>query len=202
MDRRFDELNEQVKTLLSEIATLRKSLDEYTKETYNRINPMAENLIDWKEKGKQVSGHDNTTIYESSTIIGDVTLGDHCWVGPFTILDGGGGLSIGEHVTIAAGAMIYSHDTLEHTLSDGELPYAYQPVTIERNCFIGAQAIILKGTHIGHHSLIAANAVVRGNIPPYSIVSGNKGKIVGKVVKEKGRIGFLYDEKNIKEGEG
>ena len=187
-------MNENINRLLSELGELREHLDQHTKQAYNRINPLGENLIDWKGKGKQISGHDNTTVYESCTIIGDVKLGDNCWVGPFTILDGGGGLTIGNRVTIAAGAMIYTHDTLKHTLSDGKAPYAYQPVIIEDNCFIGSQAIILKGSHIGHHSLIAANALVRGDVPPYSIVGGSPAKVIGRVQVRDDDVHLVYHE--------
>lgn len=180
--------------LLQALGELRQQLNQKTKQTYNRINPLGENLIDWKENGKQISGHDTTTVYESCTVIGDVELGAHCWVGPFTILDGGGGLTIGNHTTIAAGAMIYTHDTFKHTLSNGKVPYEYKPVVIENNCFIGAQAIILKGTHIGHHSLVSANALVSRDIPPYSIVAGSPATIVGKVHLTEDDVMLVYDE--------
>ncbi|MCL2827565.1 MAG: acyltransferase [Oscillospiraceae bacterium] len=196
MDKRLDALNEDLKKLLLEVGRLNDALHCYTKQTYNRINPLNENLIDWKEKGKLISGYDNTTIYESCTIIGDVALGDNCWVGPFTILDGGGGLTIGASVTIAAGAMIYTHDTLKHTLSNGKAPYDYRPVVIEDNCFIGSQAIILKGSHIGHHSLISANALVRGDVPPYSIVAGSPATIVGKIQVEGDAVTLVYHEED------
>ena len=187
-------MKDDVTRLLQELAALRKRLDRHTKETYNRINPLAENLIDWREKGKQISGHDTTTVYESCTVIGDVKLGAHCWIGPFTILDGGGGLTIGNRVTVAAGAMIYTHDTIKHTLSDGKAPYSYGPVVIEDSCFIGSQAIILKGTTIGHHSLIAANALVTRDVPPYSIVGGSPAKVIGEVRVVGGEVTLVYHE--------
>ena len=188
-------MNENLTRLLSELGALRAHLDRHTKQIYNRVNPLSENLIDWKEKGRQISGHDNTTVYESSTVIGDVILGENCWVGPFTILDGGGGLTIGNHVTIAAGAMVYTHDTLKHTLSDGKAPYEYGPVVIEDNCFIGSQAIILKGTTIGHHSLVAANSLVSGEVPPYSIVGGSPATIIGCVQVHDGNVSLVYHER-------
>jgi maltose O-acetyltransferase len=52
-------------------------------------------------------------------------------------------------------------------------------VVIEDNVWIGARAIILSGAHIGEGSVIAAGAVVSRKIPPYSIVVGNPGRVVG-----------------------
>lgn len=197
MDKRTDGLNNQTGNLFNEINALRNELDLYIKQTYNRINPLNENLIDWKERGHWISGHRNNTIYESSTIIGDVKMGDNCWIGPFTILDGGGGLVIGNGVTIAANAMIYTHDTIKSTLSEGKMPYDYAPVTVEDYCFIGTQAIILRGAHIGNHSLIAANALVSGEYPPYSIIAGSPSTIIGQVqVQSDGSITLEYMSNN------
>lgn len=45
-------------------------------------------------------------------------------------------------------------------------------VTIEAGCWIGTNAIILKGVTIGRGSVIAAGAIVTKNVPPYSIYMG------------------------------
>jgi hypothetical protein len=42
-------------------------------------------------------------------------------------------------------------------------------------------AIILPGSRIGDDSIVAAGAVVRGDIPPGSVVAGNPAKIVSDV---------------------
>ena len=192
MDKRYEQLSDEVKPLLKQLSQLKDELNQFTKQQYNRQNPFYENLIDWQEKGLEISGNRGTTVYESSTIIGDVKIGDGCWIGPFTMVDGSGGLTIGRCVTISSGAMIYSHDTLKYTLSDGKVPYEHKSVVIEDNCFIGTQAIILKGSHIGAHSLVAANSVVSGNIPPYSIVGGSPAKVIGEVVITDDDVKLIY----------
>jgi maltose O-acetyltransferase len=52
------------------------------------------------------------------------------------------------------------------------------PVVIGRRVFVGAGAIILPGSQIGEESIIAAGAVVRGDIPPRSVVTGIPGRVV------------------------
>lgn len=55
------------------------------------------------------------------------------------------------------------------------------PVVIEDDVWIGANAIILKGTRIGEGSVIGAGTVVNFNVPAYSIVTGSKSlKIRGR----------------------
>ncbi len=52
------------------------------------------------------------------------------------------------------------------------------PVIIENDVHIGMFCLILPGTVIGHHSVIAAHSVVSRKIPPYSLVAGNPAEIV------------------------
>lgn len=53
-------------------------------------------------------------------------------------------------------------------------------VIIGHDVWIGDGAIILSGCNIGQGSVIAANAVVRTNVEPYSIVAGVPAKIIKK----------------------
>ena len=52
---------------------------------------------------------------------------------------------------------------------------------IGNDVFIGTNAIILKGTHIGDRSVVAAGSVVFGlEVPPDSIVKGNPAKVLSR----------------------
>ena len=51
-------------------------------------------------------------------------------------------------------------------------------VSIGRDVWLGANAIILGGVSIGDGVVIGAGSVVTKSIPPYSIVVGNPGKII------------------------
>lgn len=77
--------------------------------------------------------------------------------------------------------MILDTDFHPHT-ADGSLvinPAAVsRPVTIGKNCFIGARAIILKGVTIGDGVTIGAGAVVSKDTPPNSIAVGNSAKVI------------------------
>ena len=54
-------------------------------------------------------------------------------------------------------------------------------VVIGDRVFVGAGAIILPGTRIGDDSIVGAGAVVRGDIPPRSLVVGNPASVVSDV---------------------
>ena len=51
-------------------------------------------------------------------------------------------------------------------------------VVIDDNVWIGDKVSIMPGVHIGEGSIIAANAVVTKNIPPYSIAAGVPAKVI------------------------
>jgi maltose O-acetyltransferase len=53
-----------------------------------------------------------------------------------------------------------------------------QPVVVEDGVWIGAQSIILPGTRIGKGSVIGANSVVSGSIPPGVIAAGSPARVI------------------------
>lgn len=50
-------------------------------------------------------------------------------------------------------------------------------VIVDEDVWIGANVTLLAGTHIGRGAIVGAGAVVRGNVPPYAVVSGNPATI-------------------------
>lgn len=187
-------LDPQLEELWRRLVQLRGALREHTWREYRRSNPFAEDLFDWKEKGEFVGGVD-VTVYDSTTVVGDVTVGDHTWIGPFCSLDGTGGLVIGSHCAISAGVHLQTHDVLRWALSGGTHPYEYAPVSIGDCCFVGVNSVVTKGVTIGDHSVVAAGAVVVDDVPPYSIAAGVPAKRVGAVDMRDGEIVFVWADR-------
>lgn len=52
------------------------------------------------------------------------------------------------------------------------------PVRIGRGSWVGVKASILRGSDIGEHTIVGAHAVVRGVVPPYSVVAGIPARVV------------------------
>lgn len=190
MDKRI--LSEKGKALFEDLSELRKELDTYTLDRFERINPFSENLCDWNRKGERFGG-ESTVIYDSATLIGTVEIGSHCWVGLNTLLDGsGGGLTLGDYVVVASGVHIYTHDTIEWALSGGMEPYRHAPVHIGSNVFIGAQSVVTCGVNIGDHCVVCANATVTRSVEPYSIVGGTPARVIGRVRLDDGHVELEY----------
>jgi acetyltransferase-like isoleucine patch superfamily enzyme len=145
---------------------------------YKRVLPLNELFTDRWEKAKFLRFGEKTSVYDSSIILGDVKVGENTWIGPFTLLDGSGGLEIGDFCSISAGVQIYSHDSVQWAISGGVAPYEYAPTVIESNCYIGPNTIISKGVRIGTGTIVGANSFVKESCPPYSKIAGNPAKSI------------------------
>ena len=58
---------------------------------------------------------------------------------------------------------------------------------MKKSASIGANATIVCGVTIGEYAMVGSGAVVTRDIPPYSLVVGNPGRIVGNVDKKGNR---------------
>ncbi len=177
----FDKLNE-----------LNIFLESKFKEQYNRSLPMADHINDRWQRAERLGFGKGTNIYDSSYVIGNVTVGENCWIGMFTILDGSGNLFIGNNCTISAGVHIYTHDNLKATLSGNKIPIEREEVIIGNNCYIAPHSIISKGVTIGDHSVIGAHSFVNRSFPNNAIVAGVPAKQIGNVVIKNDEIFFEY----------
>lgn len=121
---------------------------------------------------------EGTSVYDSCVVFGNVKVGCNTWVGPFTILDGSGGLEIGSNCSISAGVQIYTHDSVNWAISGGKKEYDYAPVKIGDRCYIGPNTIIAKSVTIGDGCIIGANSLVMNDIPAGSKAFGTPCRVV------------------------
>lgn len=118
---------------------------------------------------------------EHAWILGEPEIGKDVWIGAFTVIDGSGGLKIGDGCDISCGVHIYTHSTVKRCVSERKHPDVDRsPVEIGEHVFLGANAVILKGSKIGHHSVVGAGSLVLENtvVPPYSVVAGSPARVV------------------------
>lgn len=180
---------QKIETVYSKINEVCSVLRDKMMQKWDRCLPLNELFGDRWKKARYLGFGDESSIYDSSLVIGDVKVGKNTWIGPFTILDGSGGLSIGDYCSISAGVYIYTHDTVKWALSGGKAEYERSPVRIGNCCHIGSQAIIAKGVTIGDHCVIGACSFANRDIPPYTIAAGAPCKSIGTVqADDDGRV--------------
>jgi acetyltransferase-like isoleucine patch superfamily enzyme len=162
---------------------------------HQRSLPFADGIVDRWDRAKALGFGAGSSVYDSSLVIGEVRVGERTWIGPFTILDGSGGLEIGSTCSISAGVHIYTHDTIKWAVSGGVAPYERAPVRIGDHCYVGPMSIITKGVTIGRHCVVGANSILNKDLPDYAIAFGSTCRIVGRVVVHAdGTVEFAYDE--------
>lgn len=168
----------RIAELLNELRILVAQQQLQVQEVWNRSLPFGDYIIDRWWKAKVLGFGEGTSIYDSSLVLGNVKIGKNTWIGPFTILDGTGGLEIGDNCSISAGVQIYSHDSVKKTLTDGVVQPERSPVRIGNNCYIGPNAIISKGITIGEGCIIGANSFVNHDIPRGEKAWGTPARII------------------------
>jgi len=135
----------------------------------------------------------NVTLWRTSLAAeenGFIEIGDYCYIGNASLVCSQR-ISIGNYVFIAGGVTIADSDfhpiapaaRLADTIALSPLGnrrkrpmIKTEPVIIEDDVWIGFNATILKGVHIGEGAVIEPGAFVIRNVEPGTIVSGNPAK--------------------------
>lgn len=134
---------------------------------------------------KRTRMSDTVLLYHSDKIY----ISDNVFIGHYNILDGVGGLTIGEGTQLAASVQIFTHsshiairlygDHYQDVPEYEKQAYYIAPVNIGKYVFIGASAKVFSGVAIGDGALIHAGTIVSKNVDEYQIVSGNPAKVIG-----------------------
>jgi acetyltransferase-like isoleucine patch superfamily enzyme len=119
-----------------------------------------------------------------------VRIGDRCVIGRGSHIVGHWLIDIGDD--IQTGPYVYITDQ-NHSYADPDQPIGRQwpvesEVRIGSGSWLGANAIVLPGTTIGEHVVVAAGAVVRGEIPSHSVVAGVPARVVRRWFPDRGWV--------------
>lgn len=108
-----------------------------------------------------------------------IRIGQYCGFNRFTMVDASEEIVFEDGVRVGPHCYITDHD--HGTAIDIPIyqqPLVSAPVHIERDVWIGAGAIILKGVTIGEKAIVAAGAVVTKDVEPGSIVGGVPARMI------------------------
>lgn len=177
--------------------SLFKSLKSYIKKKISGIDNLNGTII----KPKQIVGGNHISIGYGTVIAkgaiitswgkrrnqrfsSSIQIGDNCMIGEYAHISSCKSVIIGDNVL--TGRYVYISDN-SHGKTDLEslkIPpidrdlYIKGPVQIGNKVWIGERACILSGVKIGDSAIIAANAVVTKDVPPYAVVGGVPAKII------------------------
>jgi acetyltransferase-like isoleucine patch superfamily enzyme len=150
----------------------------FYQKKWKRCLPFGEIIVDRWAKAKALGFGKNSSIYDSALVFGKVKVGKSTWIGPFCILDGSGGLKIGDYCSISAGTQIYTHDTVLWANSGGRHPPQRGKVKIGSRCYLGPNVLVSRGVTIGSGCVIGANSFVNRNVPAGAKAWGSPLRII------------------------
>lgn len=113
---------------------------------------------------------------------GGIRLGKYCRIGPRCVINGEGGVEVGDGTILGPGVVIYSST---HVYRDcAFLPYGAEdelrPVKIGRGVWLGHGVMIAPGTTVGDGVVAGMGSLLSGVIEAGSIVVGNPFRIVAR----------------------
>ena len=118
---------------------------------------------------------------------GELLLGDHIPIAQYSALHCAERIEFADWVGLAERVSVLDSD---HGFDGSDVyfrdqPLKVEPTTIDRNTFIAAGAVVLRGARIGANCLVAANSVVRGGeYQSGSLLAGAPAKVVSERVPE------------------
>ena len=109
---------------------------------------------------------DQVTIGDQAVIMMGAIINIGAEIGPKTMIDMGAVL--GGRATVGANCHIGAGTVLAGVIE----PPSAQPVIIEDDVVIGANAVVLEGVRVGKGAVVAAGAIVIEDVEPYTVVGG------------------------------
>jgi carbonic anhydrase/acetyltransferase-like protein (isoleucine patch superfamily) len=140
--------------------------------------------------GRQPVVGTGTYVSETATVIGEVRIGERCYIGHGAILRGDyGAIEIGDEATVEEGAIIHAPPNECCAIGNGVVIGHGAIVHAKRlgdYSGVGMGAVLSIRSEIGRYSVVAEGAVVKQEqrIPDSVVVAGNPARKI-KDVSEK-----------------
>ncbi len=149
--------------------------------SYEKGGIRAKKLRGWCAKYMMAKVGVNINIEKGAKFEALCEIGNNSGIGVNAII--GGRTIIGNDVMMGRECIIICRN---HRFDRTDIPMNQQgfsestTITIGNDVWIGDRVTILPGSKIGNGCIVAAGAVVTGNIPDYSIVGGVPARIIKK----------------------
>lgn len=176
----------EIEALQRHLRELQQQLQSRKIEQWQRRVSFGDLITERSDNAKQYGFGEGTTCYDNVLILGDVKVGRNCWIGPNVILDGRGGLVVGDYVTFSAGVQIYTHDTVDQAISFGAAPIRIAATEIGSGVYLGPNTVVQMGVTIGDRVVIGAMSFVNRDIPSGAKAWGIPARIMGESTTENG----------------
>lgn len=174
----------ELSQLKANLLELYRELRAERREKFERSTSFGDYFGDRWDRAAFEGFGEGSTVYDNVLILGDVKAGKNVWVGPNVVLDGSGGLEIGDYCSISAGVQVYTHHTVEWSTSLGAAPIPRKSTKIGHGVYIGPNTVIQMGVTIGDGAVIGACSFVNRDIPAGAKAFGSPARVHGANVEQ------------------
>ena len=119
-------------------------------------------------------------IFRGTTVLAsrNLRLGSGCVVGERCLLDAsGGGIFIEDNVNVSSDVVVM---TADHDIQSSSFEARQAPVRVGSRAWLATRSMVLRGVDVGEGAVVAAGAVVVGNVAPFTVVGGVPAKVLGE----------------------
>jgi phenylacetic acid degradation protein len=164
----------------------------------------------YEYEGKRPRIGSTSYVHPTAVLIGEVTIGEGCWIGPHvTMRADEGSITMGDFSNIQDNSVIHGRNVILGRYSHLGHSCTLHGVTLGEHVLVAINAVVLDGVEVGDWCTIAAGAVVApgAKIPPRKMLMGVPAAIVGDVPPGRERdfdwthsTGYLIRPKKYLEG--
>lgn len=151
-----------------------------------RISP---NVVMEFNKGSQVTLGRKIRIHSGSKVKvrsgAELYIGDNMKMNYNCIIVCHEKISIGEGTEFGPSVYLYDHDH-DYRVGLKENKFKSAPITIGKNCWIGANTVILRGTTLGDNCVVGAGCVLNGKYEPNSVIVQKRDTTVFGINMDRG----------------
>ncbi|MGE5396259.1 MAG: gamma carbonic anhydrase family protein [Chitinophagales bacterium] len=139
-------------------------------------------------EGKVPKIGQDSYVHPEAVIIGDVTIGDKCYIGATAVLRGDyGGIVIGNGTDVQDGTVIHTEPETKALIGEdcliGHCAMIHGPLVVGNRVLVGMKATVLDSCELGEGSAVAACSMVKRNtrVAPGKMVMGIPARETGEV---------------------
>ena len=150
-------------------------------------------------EGKRPQIGKNSYVADTADVIGDVIIGEGCFIGVGARVRGDyGSIRIGDQTSVQENVVIHARDG-DKTVIGSRVQLGHGCIlhncTVKDQAVIGIGAILTDFSVVGEWSIIGEGAVVRGGVPDGMIAVGIPARVIGQVTEKHKEEWRYYKEK-------
>lgn len=128
--------------------------------------------------GGDIGIGDWTTLHADTLVLSKtgVSIGQHCWFGQNTVLDGTGGLTIENGVRVGMYSQLWSHVAAGEQI-EGCTLYGERPIHVESDVWLVGSCIVASGVRIGRRAVALIGSNLTKDAPAEVVLAGSPAKV-------------------------